>query len=86
MKVFACLAATFAIMLAAPTSNAIDAPKLHGFTSLVDTVAKQSKQSKKTRVDQCLANCRQDCSFWWFCEDNCQCECKGKPGKTCNIF
>jgi hypothetical protein len=84
MKVLACLAVAFAIMITAPASNAVDMPKLEGFTSITTTVqAKKSKQSKQAKIDQCLANCREGCWLWWFCEDNCQCECRGKPGKTC---
>lgn len=84
MKVLTCLAVALVIMLAAPASNAIDVPKLEGFTSIAETVkSKRSKQSKKARTEQCLTNCREGCFLWWFCEDNCQCECKGKPGKTC---
>ena len=36
MKVFAALVVAFAVMLSAPTADAVDLPKLEGVMSLVD--------------------------------------------------
>ena len=81
MKVLlAILAVVFAIMFVAPASEAIDLPKLDGFTSMVETIqAKRPKQSKsrKTKQDQCMAQCLQDC--WFNCQAGCRCICYGLP-------
>jgi hypothetical protein len=82
MKVLASLAVAFAIMLAAPASNAVDVPKLDGFTSIVETV--RAKQSKKSRIDKCMADCFQTC--WFNCQEGCSCVCKGKKGQVCMVF
>jgi len=79
----ATLAVVFAIMFSVPASQAIDLPKLDGFTSMVEAIqAKQPKQSRsrksrKTKQDQCMAQCLQDC--WFNCQAGCRCFCYGLP-------
>jgi hypothetical protein len=84
MKViFAAAIVALAIMLVSLPSNAVDVPKVDDLASMVESVqTKRPKQSTKSKVDRCIAECRQDC--WFNCDEGCRCLCVGmKKGEFC---
>lgn len=79
MKVFAALVVAFAVMLSAPTANAVDLPKLEGVMSLVDNA--KSKKGFRSRREQCVTTCVND--GWGFnLESTCRCHCY-TPKRNC---
>lgn len=77
------VAVALAIALVVPKSSAVEVPKIDRFTSSIESIqAKRPKQSSKSKVDRCIAECRRDC--WFNCDEGCRCLCVGmKKGEFC---